>query len=66
MEDSSVDRTAASAREILSAYIRPAADRAFAKWCAKEKLAEDAVAPHGEAFYSGYEAGYDEAFDVYG
>lgn len=32
----------------------PAAERAFAKWCAEENLIEDYEAPHGNAFLAGW------------
>lgn len=31
-------------------------EHAFAAWCADANMAEEADAPHGEAFYAGYHA----------
>jgi hypothetical protein len=41
------------------------ADRAFALWCAEEKLVEDETAPHGQAFYAGYKLGREDEYDAY-
>lgn len=41
------------------------ADRAFALWCAEQNLAEDETAPHGQAFYAGYEAGREDEYHAY-
>lgn len=41
------------------------ADRAFALWCAEENLVEDETAPHGQAFYAGYQAGAEDEYHAY-
>lgn len=44
---------------------RDEAERAFALWCIEQNLVEDADAPHGEAFYAGYEAGREDEYHAY-
>lgn len=43
-----------TAQEYVSPAWPPAAERAFARWCAEQLLIEDYDAPHGQAFLAGW------------